>query len=404
MMRLANALLPSHRRQRGQILVMVAAGMVVFLGFVALSTDVGMYVRNLRHAQNDADAAALAGAQELMTNPPGNAQAKCEEWVTLNAPGSNVTCTVGDYDADGNPDVTAEVQRSQSTAFARVLGINSLPVDRKATAEVVHAAGGPVCPWALGPDPSQLSDLDASDGTYLGIEIGKIYVVKESSGGGQQGNFGVLKLYQTGADYKEALGLGCGKQVSKAVLEGTTVTADTDPGNIGANTTKCLGNPKNPGQPCTSELNGYFNYELSDLIHDDQKFDWCDVPMNWNATTGIGTPTGYDPATQGARAGCGRDAANGGNGRYLLVPIVCDPTLPNGLCVPNGSSPTEILGIAAVYVTGWGTWDAAKQVYDRSGGQAAVYVQFLDQAPFNPRDLVGESNNPLAPLRIMLIR
>jgi hypothetical protein len=401
---------------------MVAAGMVAFLGFVALSTDVGIYLRDLRHAQNQADAAALAGAQAFMLEPPSEATAKqlAQSWATNNNASGQIAWTgdgncgttpsgtpipwgVSDSNGDGAPDtICLAIKRSSPSAFARVVGISSFPVERHAAARAVHAAGGPVCPWSL--NPPDHSDLDASDGTYMGVEIGKIYIVKESAQGSQQGNFDILALYQTGADYKEALGLGCDKTVSAVVLAGETVQVKTDPGNIGANTTKCLGNPKNPGQPCTSQLNGYFTYELSDGIHDDQKLGWCDVPMNWNAGTQVGTPTGYNPATQGAGAGCGRDAANHRNGRYMLVPIVCDPSGPNGCGIPNGSSPTQILGIAAIYVTGWGTWDTSKQEYDRSGGQANVYVQFLGQAPFNPRDLVGQSNNPLAPLRIMLIR
>lgn len=49
----------------GQVLVLVAAGLVVFLGFAGLVTDLGVVYANQREARSLSDAAALAGAQEL---------------------------------------------------------------------------------------------------------------------------------------------------------------------------------------------------------------------------------------------------------------------------------------------------------------------------------------------------
>ena len=53
------------RTERGQILVIVAAGLVVFLGFAALVIDIGQVYATQRHARNLTDAASLAGGQEL---------------------------------------------------------------------------------------------------------------------------------------------------------------------------------------------------------------------------------------------------------------------------------------------------------------------------------------------------
>lgn len=47
--------------ERGQVLVLLAIGFVVFLGFVALALDGGMAYSNRRHAQNAADSGSLAG-------------------------------------------------------------------------------------------------------------------------------------------------------------------------------------------------------------------------------------------------------------------------------------------------------------------------------------------------------
>jgi hypothetical protein len=84
----------------------------------------------------------------------------------------------------------------------------------------------------------------------------------------------------------------------------------------------------------------------------------------------------------------------------MLIPIV------DGFPPPGTSADVQILAIADVYLVGWGEWDASKGTYDRKvpGGHANVYVQFIEEAPFKPKDLTGVSDNPLAPLRIMLIR
>jgi Flp pilus assembly protein TadG len=48
--------------EKGQAIVYLAVGLVVFLGFVALAIDGGMVLADRRNSQNAADAAALAGA------------------------------------------------------------------------------------------------------------------------------------------------------------------------------------------------------------------------------------------------------------------------------------------------------------------------------------------------------
>jgi len=403
-MRLMKAVLSWHRHQRGQVLVMVAAGMVAFLGFVALSTDVGMYLRDLRHAQNEADAAALAGAQAFMVKPPSEATAKqlAEDWAAKNGAAGDVAWTgegdcgttpsgapipwgVSDSNGDGDVDtICLAIERSTPSVFARVLGISSFAVERRAAARAVHADHGAVCPWAL--KSTEPSDTDPTDGTFMGIEMGKVYAVKVGAGESGMGNFGILRLYGPGKDeYKLAIASGCNNNGYNAFTEGDSVWTETETGNV--------------GNPTMDKLAEYFGYELSDSIHDADEFAWCDVPMNWDAATGTGLPTGYDPNAQGARLGCGTDAANGRSGRYMLIPIV------DGF-PPNGGGDVQILAIANVYLVGWGEWDAAKGTYDRKtpGGHATVYAQFIELAPFKPKDLTGVSDNPLAPLRIMLIR
>jgi len=55
--------------EKGSVLVMVALGMVVLLGCASLVTDVGLLYTSRNRLINAADAAALAGAQELPDKP-----------------------------------------------------------------------------------------------------------------------------------------------------------------------------------------------------------------------------------------------------------------------------------------------------------------------------------------------
>jgi Flp pilus assembly protein TadG len=54
-----------HKTEQGQALVLFAAGLAGFLALVGLSIDIGQMVTAKTDAQKVADAAALAGAQDL---------------------------------------------------------------------------------------------------------------------------------------------------------------------------------------------------------------------------------------------------------------------------------------------------------------------------------------------------
>jgi Flp pilus assembly protein TadG len=60
-----------RNRQRGAILYIVAAGLVVLIGFAGLAIDLGMLYNVKTDLQNATDAAALAGAWQLNGTPTG---------------------------------------------------------------------------------------------------------------------------------------------------------------------------------------------------------------------------------------------------------------------------------------------------------------------------------------------
>jgi Flp pilus assembly protein TadG len=62
-------LLSRLRNDEGQVLILVAVGMVALVGMAAFVVDVGGWFRQQRATQSIVDAAALAGAQALPNNP-----------------------------------------------------------------------------------------------------------------------------------------------------------------------------------------------------------------------------------------------------------------------------------------------------------------------------------------------
>jgi hypothetical protein len=73
----------SRSRERGQVLVLFAGGLVALLLIAALAFDVGMMLVERRDEQNAADAAALAGARHVLTDEPA-AEAAARQIAQMN--------------------------------------------------------------------------------------------------------------------------------------------------------------------------------------------------------------------------------------------------------------------------------------------------------------------------------
>jgi len=123
--------------QKGQALVLIALAIVGLIGFTALTVDGGRVLSDRRHAQNAADASALAAALAKIQDTSGvptTANAAAENKALERADsngyhndgvGSDVIVNIppvgGTY--DGNPEYIQVIIHSYvSTTFARVLG------------------------------------------------------------------------------------------------------------------------------------------------------------------------------------------------------------------------------------------------------------------------------------------
>ena len=87
----------------GVVLVLLAVGMVVFLGIAAVAIDLGVAYASSRQMQNAADAAAMAGAQELecLKFTPASNTVGCQVFpATTAGVGSVVSSTAAGNGAD----------------------------------------------------------------------------------------------------------------------------------------------------------------------------------------------------------------------------------------------------------------------------------------------------------------
>jgi Putative Flp pilus-assembly TadE/G-like len=124
------------RQDRGAITAFVALFMVGFMGLMAIAIDAGSWYRSQRRVQASADAAALAGAQDLPNT--GAAAASATNYADLNAPGLDPWSPTFPSTSPCAPDSCIDVKLSRSAPgfFAKVLGINSVTVHGHALAGV----------------------------------------------------------------------------------------------------------------------------------------------------------------------------------------------------------------------------------------------------------------------------
>jgi len=203
---LRHALGALRRGDNGQIVALAAGAAVLALGFGALAIDVGFFARAKRDLQNDADAMALAGAQEIPD--PYLADSKAREWGVNNAVDPSEVVSI-DFDttcsgAAQQNVIAVHLRRDQPTYLARVLGITSGTLRACATAgrfSVTAFIG--VAPWGM--EDNCVWGPDGQVGGGDDIQFGEVITLKyDADNTGEDcdahtGNFGALAIDTTGA-------------------------------------------------------------------------------------------------------------------------------------------------------------------------------------------------------------
>jgi hypothetical protein len=206
--------------ERGQGLVVGALAMVVILGFAGVAVDVGQFMHERRELQKAADAAALAGAQELPQSP-GDAQQRALEWAESNGIGDGeleaieITTTYA-----ANDTIVVEVKRDVPFFFARVLGFSGHTTRVEAAARV----GSPGAMVGLAPFGVLEDAIKVDEPTVLRYDAQSVVT----------GNFGPLAIDGPGADiYGETIRYGSETALC-AEIDATCSdpTAQTQTGNM----------------------------------------------------------------------------------------------------------------------------------------------------------------------------
>ena len=141
----------ARKGEAGQALILFVLALGVLCGFVAMSIDVGLILQERRQLQNAADAAALAGAQEL-PDSPAVAVAVAQQYaeahgVDLTDPGYTFVATTPYLGDPGKIEVT--ISHDVGFIFGRVLGLDFANVPARAVAGTDPLAGYPVTDASL---------------------------------------------------------------------------------------------------------------------------------------------------------------------------------------------------------------------------------------------------------------
>jgi len=161
--------------ERGQVVIIVALLLVCLFGMTTLVVDVGSIYEKRRYTQTVADAAALAGAQDLPNEDHGPAIQTAIDYADLN--GVSISEDNIQISETYVPDDTITVTPTDINAplfFARVLGVNSVTVNATATA----TANNPLSMSGLMPWTIPVAPYGGVDNIISGI----IYALKLGAG------------------------------------------------------------------------------------------------------------------------------------------------------------------------------------------------------------------------------
>lgn len=348
--------------ERGQALVLFVLGLGVLMGFTAMAVDVGIFLHQRRDLQNDADAAALAGAAFL---PDATvATQKSQEWTAKNFDDGNEvvkSIQVSTYRLS-NDRITVEVEQEVSFLFGRALGLISDTMHASATAGRVPVTASCIAPWAI-----QGAVNDA--GVDYGLDPTAAYVFQLSSDSwNSPGNFGALAVYGGGtSDYRNSVVGNCGEVIacgsdSPYVAEGQTLACATQTGSLGQNTNDAL-----------------------EERYPQSTWATCDVAVDAD---------GYADAQAKAQLATCVD-------RAVSVAVI------NAFPPQGQSANIDIWGLASFYIAGWDRWPPyGNGSTPPPPGDGMIWGYMIPAASLPSWSVRWgwDSNNPFSPLVIVLVK
>jgi len=361
---------------------------VIALMTGAIAVDLGVWLRDLRFAQNKADAVVLAAVLELPEPGESSAIQVAQAWFQHNVP-DNVRdrahldcCEFEDRDGDGRSDtVRARVSLDSRSLFARLIGFGDPTVSKAAAAMRVRARGSSVLPWAVQGANDDANDFfglhdQVIDGQPVAFHSEHFCRPRCDSFLGP-GNFNALAVDGNGIPpYREAIMNEAGS--SNVILDDGTVQVPSETGTFGINTCEPLyiraSRYENYVPPCGSRTS-------------DTQLAQCDVTLE----------QGQRWARELAQHPVCRLT------RVVVIPVVDD--------LSRGKKDARVYGLAIFYIAGWdrtnpyGDFD-----YDEDGTGEYVWGYLLPPEEYGVLPamslLVDPDNpgdNPLAPMVAVLI-
>lgn len=178
------------KKEKGQMMVISALILTAFIGFAAFSVDTGRIYMTKSNLQNAADAAALAGAQELPDNPAEAINAANQYLSNNGITDETVEVTIG---AD-NKSITVNVERNVPMSLAAVVGFSNCDVKADTTVNLGVAAS---VPWIV---PFVIPKPPADSG--LNISYNEIYVMRMYGTGPYPSSYSFPNDFLTTAPFK----------------------------------------------------------------------------------------------------------------------------------------------------------------------------------------------------------
>jgi putative Flp pilus-assembly TadE/G-like protein len=124
-----------RNNERGQAIVLMTLSLVVIMGMAALVLDVGNWFHTQRRLQGTADAAALAGAQDLPNDTAG-AQTTALSYANQNGGDVASANIIVSSTVLPNDTISVRARKTEPGFFSGILGIASADIDARAKARV----------------------------------------------------------------------------------------------------------------------------------------------------------------------------------------------------------------------------------------------------------------------------
>lgn len=231
------------KSNKGTTFVFFALVLVVIVAFASLSVDIGVIAFEKAKLSNTVDAAALAGAQELVTDVL-NTKNVVNDYIAKNNSGLKETTIIV---SESERYVKVTSSKNVKNYFANVFGNSSQDVTSIAKAQVENI--------------SALSGCRPIAVVKQTFTYGNLYVLKEGASDGYSGNYAAIALGGSGGSVYESNllnGYSGTIRIGDAIPTETGVIAKKTSDSIATLVSRCNHTP-----PCTYT---YYNKNCSRII------------------------------------------------------------------------------------------------------------------------------------------